>query len=200
MSSAISKPTSYYLKKYKDALARADEPHQTYLADVWRRAHLLSKQGPDKASEINRLIQVAKSVVAKKNAERKAERDMKAAELDSRLARERAAGRRKVMGRLKKLREARKPKHTHNLRNGAPRPAVGSRPGARRQREVLREVYRRPTLSEFISSYIEKIKHKKELLLAFLLKMYRAGYKYSEASKKWFRPRPRARGRTIDVA
>jgi hypothetical protein len=198
MSSAISKPPSYYLKKYKDALARADEPHQTYLADVWRRAHKLSLQGPEKASEINRLIQVAKDVVAKKDAESKAEADKKAAELDRRLVKERAAGRRKVMGKLKKLRAARKPKHTHNLRKGPP--AAGSRPGARRQREPLREVYTRPTLTEFISSYVEKIKHKRELLLAFLLRMYRAGYKYSEASKKWFRPRPRARGRTIDVA
>lgn len=47
---------------------------------------------------------------------------------------------------------------------------------------------KKPTLNNFVNDYVSSIKHKKELLLTFLLKMYRLGYRYNDNTKKWFLP------------
>jgi hypothetical protein len=71
----------------------------------------------------------------------------------------------------------RAPQTRYNLRG------TKRRPYQRRYEELP------ATINRYILDYVEKIRHKKEALIEFLTKMYRAGYVYREASKKFARPR-----------
>ena len=55
------------------------------------------------------------------------------------------------------------------------------------QHNVLRK---KVTLDDFIENYVGSIRHKKQLLLSFLLTMYRAGMRYNTNTKKWYLPHP----------
>jgi hypothetical protein len=56
-----------------------------------------------------------------------------------------------------------------------------------RERRVPEHLHE--TLDKYILDYVEKIKHKKELLHAFLVKMYNAGDIYRERTKKFAKPK-----------
>ena len=178
---------AYYKALYDNAMTRQNEPHMEYWIPTLKRAHKLALSGKD--IEAEDLLKTARSVV--RNKEKARQEELQAIE-DS-ASREHEAQRveaqkiasdqrRKIMRRLYiqthgqpvRQRPA-KTNRRYNLRNN------------KRQRKTPERLAR--TFDEYLMEYISQIKHKKQLLVQFLLKMYNAGLIYRERSKKFAKPK-----------
>lgn len=197
---------AYYKALYDDSMTRQNEPDMPYLSSAYKRAYALAVKG--QAKDADELLKTARELVRSKRqarleeeAERERLADREAAERErqalavhnvaaGQTAAERAkiadTQRRKIMRRLyirthgadrvpKRVKRKPRTNRRYNLRGNARQ---------RREPEILAD-----NLDEYILDYVEKIKHKKELLKAFLIKMFNAGMVYRERSKKFAKPK-----------
>ena len=166
--------SNYYKKLYEDSLTRLDENHMRYLSSLYKRSWQLSLVG--KTADAEELLRSGRRIVKKKEEERL--RIEEAENLEKERVKESRKialqQRRRIMSRLTGKPVVRKRDNKkYNLRSN------------RVRRRVFEEFPE--NLNEFISLYVEQIKHKKESLIAFLKKMFEAKYVYNELTKKWGR-------------
>ena len=158
----IPKHVRYYTEKAARVKALSNTPGSAYLESVYNRAARMAREGKP-LSEINNLFATAKET----------------------LIRNGAIVPRTAASTLQLALNMRRAQNVANREERAERRETIRQPNRVRLTRVRVGVPASTTLNNYILGYIEQIKHKKELLVAFLKKMYEQGYYYNPATKKW---------------